>query len=234
MKRPHVTSLRYRLEAKEWAKFPDPSPVEVHTDLFDLRLDNDIVAVQMKEHHSTGDSAREKVEEYLRRWEILSALEHSGRPLMNFECESVEIVDLEDASSYSRTRPVTTNLPIPPRKRVLTLPTYPATPDSFGLSEEVEAMWENYTAYVERRYPLLPLAYSCYTLLLYAVGAVGTSEAAVAADNLCVSKNVLDALRIRSSRLGTKSSARKLGTQSAFRSPTSEEVRWFEQVLQIL
>jgi hypothetical protein len=111
------------------------------------------------------------------------------------------------------------------------LPAYPDPPAAFEVPEEVDAMWENYNNYFEERYPLLPLAYSCYTLLLYAVDASNDAEAA---DKLCVSSNVLKELRRRSSYLGTKRNARKLDTQSAFRPPTDQEVRWFERVLESL
>ena len=160
MRYPHVVGLAYSLKAEDRAKFSDPSPVEVDTDSFYIRLDNNLVTVWMKEHHSTSDSAREKVEEYLRRWEILSALQSSRRPLMRFECIRVEILDLEDPFSSTRTKPVGSSVDIH-GSRVHRESRYPDPPEDFTLSTEVEVMWALYDNYLQDRERLLTMAYTC-------------------------------------------------------------------------
>jgi hypothetical protein len=72
---PHVAGLWYRLKADELVDFSNPQPVERHTNAFYLRLEETVLTVWMKEHHATENSARERVERYLRSWEISAALQ---------------------------------------------------------------------------------------------------------------------------------------------------------------
>jgi hypothetical protein len=228
MRYPHVVGLAYLLKAEDWAEFSDPPPVEVCTNSFFIRLDNDLITVWMQEHHSTSNSAREKVEEYLRRWEILSALQGSRRPLMRFECIRVEILDLEDPFSFTRTKPVGSSVNIG-GNRVHRERRYPDPPEDFALSTEVKVMWTLYDNYLQGRERLLPMAYTCFTWIKRHPGGLKA-----AAKRYRVSKNVLEQLSKLSSRSGKGVEARKIDNDERRQDLTLEERRWVEAAIRAL
>lgn len=227
MRQPHVVGLRYLLKAEEWAEFSDPSPVEVCTASFYLRLDSNLVTVWMKEHHSTTDTAREKVEEYLRRWEISSALQSGRRPLMRFECTQVEILDLEEPYSSESYRPVGASVHIGGNK-VHRENRYPDPPEDFALSTEVEVMWTLYDNYLQGRERLLPMTYTCVSWITHPDGIKA------AAERYKVSINVLSLLKKQSSRSGKGVEARKMDNNERRQDLTSKERRWIEAAVRAL
>jgi hypothetical protein len=60
-----------------------------------MRLEDNVVWFSMREHHATAASARERVEPYLRSWEISAALQYGGRPEFRFVFDDAEILDLD-------------------------------------------------------------------------------------------------------------------------------------------
>src|SRR5262249_42884221 len=75
MRDPHVESLRYHLEVDEaYGRIENPPPLEHETDAYRMRLDDGVLTVEMKEHHATLDSARRRVENDLKAWELDAAL----------------------------------------------------------------------------------------------------------------------------------------------------------------
>lgn len=75
MRDPHVECLRYRLTVDEtYGRFDNPSPLEHETDVYRMRLEGGVLTVEMKEHHATVESAKERVENDLRAWELDAAL----------------------------------------------------------------------------------------------------------------------------------------------------------------
>ena len=230
MGHPHVVGLRYRFIPEAWAQFPDPARLEQDTPSFYLRLDGDLVTVWMKEHHSTGDSAREKVEGYLRRWEVLSALQHNGRRLMHFECKSVEVLDLEEPFSCKRTSPLDVSFEFG-WAVMRSHDRYPDLPNDFALSEDVEVMWTLYDRYIEDHERLLTMAYTCLTWLQYRVA--GNNKKVAQKYN--VAEEILDDLGELSSTLGAGVQARKMKRgESQGRHPTPEEKTWIEAAVRIL
>jgi len=233
MRDPHVVELRYNLKTQETITFDDPPAIVRETEAFHVRVANGSVTFRMKNHHATEESAKEEAENYLRAYEIFTALQYGYQ--VYFEYRDAQIIDRNPVSPDEPHAKIVGLSALTARAHVPTLrerrPAYPDPPTAFVVSEEVDAMWENYNDYLEGRYPLLPLAYSCYTLLRYTLD---TRKNAVAAKKLCVSTKVLEELRKRSSYLGTKRSARKWDIKTNPRPPTHEEERWFEGVLKAL
>jgi len=89
---PHVVELRYRLVLSGDDEFRDPPPVERERDAFSVRLAGGLLTVTMKEHHSTIDSARARVDPFVQSWEISAALQ-SRRRQVSFEYEDADVID---------------------------------------------------------------------------------------------------------------------------------------------
>lgn len=236
MSYPHVTRLVYRLKTDGTRSFKDPRKVERQTDTGYLRLKDDVLYVSMREHHETVENARERVEKYLRSWEINAALQYGGQPEVWFEFDKAEVLDL-------------TKYPLPPpgtpqveeisahiigtsalsATAHATSQEYPAPPDAFTASEDVEVMWTLYSRYKQGQDRLLPMAYTCLTRIRYSAGNQGN-----AASQYRVSKRVLHKLSELTSTLGQGVEARKFDSQGTRRAPTPQEVNWIEEALKVL
>jgi hypothetical protein len=69
MNDPHVESLCYRLTIDEThGRFENPPPLEHETAAYRMRLEDGVLTVEMKEHHATVESAKERVDNALRAW----------------------------------------------------------------------------------------------------------------------------------------------------------------------
>ncbi len=166
MSYPHVARLVYRLKTDGTLSFKEPPKIERQTDDSYLRLKDDVLYVSMREHHETIKSARERVEKYLRSWEISAALQHGGQPRLWFEFDKAEVLNLAEYP-----------LPPPGTPRVEELSAlsasistasatlhalvqeYPTPPDAFTASEDVEVMWTLYDRYRQGNDRLLPMAH---------------------------------------------------------------------------
>jgi hypothetical protein len=237
MRYPHVARLRYRLETTdETSGFVDPLPVERQTEAFYMRLDENVVRFSMRKHHDTEAGARERVEQYLRGWEVSAALQFGGRPAFRFVFEHAEILDLDPPPPTPPGSPQTVELSalsVGTSSAFATLHvtrgSYPEPPDDFHLTEDVEVMWSLYDSYREGRDRLLPMAYSCLSRLVYRAGNLEQ-----AANQYRVSQRVLRTLSELTSTLGARVEARKLGKGSKNRAPTAEEKMWIETLVRIL
>ena len=237
MRYPHVARLCYRLEpSDETSGFADPLPVERQTEAFYMRLDDNVAWFSMREHHDTEASARERVELYLRGWEISAALQYGGRSEFHFVFEHAEILDLDPLPAAPPGSPQTVQLSaaavgvgVASVTIHVTRGSYPKPPDDFELSEDVEVMWSLYDSYLEGRDRLLPMAYSCLSRLVYRAGSLEQ-----AANQYRISQRMLRTLSELTSTLGIGMEARKLGKGSKNRAPTAEETVWIETAVRLL
>ena len=240
MRHPHVARLRYRLKPiDDTTEFDNARAVERQTDAFYMRLDDEIVQISMREHHETEASARERVEMYLRGWEISAALQYGGRPEFRFVFEGAEILDLDPPPPPPAPPPGTPQTVRLSAAAVavgaasatirVTRRSYPSPPDDFELSEDVEVMWSLYDSYRQGHDRLLPMAYTCLSRLEYAAG--GRKQAA---QRYRVHKMVLDKLGEFTSTLGTGVEARKLDRRSKNRAPSAAEKMWIETLVRLL
>jgi hypothetical protein len=237
MSYPHVAALWYRLKSAPNRSFPDLPPVERHTDAFFLRLDRGVLTVWMLEHHATEESARRRVEDYLRRWEIFAALvEYGGHADIHFDFDRADVLNLDppspEAGGSQAFFVVRANAQILGGSSVKATPSevrYPNPPDRFRMSADVEVVWSLYNLYREGRYPLLPMTYAFVTYLEAISG--GQQRAAL---RYRVSRNVLSKLSNLSTNLGTGAEARKHKTRSERRPPSNQEIHWIDMALRTL
>jgi len=229
MRDPHVVALRYRLVPTETISFDQPPTVERDTEAFQIRLADNIVTFEMLEHHASEESARERVEPYLRAWEILDALD-KGRPEMSFEFEWADVIDRD---------------PLPPgvgqvihAKAAMaaagaldatlhfTRSQYPEPPDRFVLSDDVKVMWGRYNAYLNGEERLDAMAYACLSKLEERAG-----RREQAAKQYNISSKVLNELGRLTTEVGDEQTARKYRGRKERRSYTRAEQTWIKAAL---
>jgi len=192
-----------------------------------MRLADGVATFQMEEHHSSEDGARKVVEEYLRPWEISEAVRPVGTEL-KFVFDEAEVVD-RDPTPPGPTATVTQE-PIPTAEVRLLEESYPAPPEDFAVSSDVEVMWSLYEGYLQGRDRLLPMAYTCLTRFTYGAG----SDKEAASSRYRVSRKVLSELGRFSSTLGDATTARKWGVGQQPRPLTEQELTWIETTIRLL
>ncbi len=91
MNDPHVERLRYRLKVNaSQLSFENPPPISQEYVAFQIRLGNEILIVDMKEHHASIESAKEKVEGFIKDWMIHAAFDFDWNVLdVPIKCKRV-------------------------------------------------------------------------------------------------------------------------------------------------
>jgi hypothetical protein len=244
---PHVESLTYQLMRTMWVfgkgddflRLENPAPLQRETDYFTIRLSErtdqemkpHVLVVTMKEHHASVESARARVEPYLRAWELHHALT-GDLGWFSFRFDEARVTDRLNPSA-----PAQTVLQLEPgdlriRGGTITLgkgnvrPTYPEPPLAFEASPDVEALWHRYESYVKGGEPLASVANFLRTFL-----ESGRSRKE-AGELYGISGKVLDKLgRLTGEGMGGLM-ARKYS--SALRPYSAQEVQWLEAVVRLL
>ena len=239
MRDPHVVSLRYRLVPDETVSFDNPPPVEWKTEAFRLRLENGIATVEMVEHCASEQAAKERVDPYLRDYEVYIALNRHGLLEIHFEFDEAgtQVIDrnpppppppgspmiyLEHA--FVALVPPTVSVTVHTTRR-----NYPDPPSQFALSPDAETLWQRYQVYLNGREPLASMGYACLTWLQSVEGGLPKL-----AEKYNISRDVLRTLRRLTSTVGDAQGARKFDANHQFRPYTGEEKAWVEAAIRAL
>jgi hypothetical protein len=233
MRDPHVAALRYRLVPAETVSFDQPPLVERDTEAFRLRLLDGIATFEMVEHHASEESARRRVEPYLRAWELDVALRF-GRSEIGFQFEGADVIDRSPpppgTGQVIYPKAVAAVIGVMGSVAVhLTRGQYPAPPEGFVASPDVETMWHRYERHLEGRELLASMAYFCLTLL---EGSAGSRDRA--AKQYGISGKVLDTLGRLTTEIGDEQTARKASRLRERRPYTGAEKTWLEATVKAL
>lgn len=215
-------------------EFRGAQPIESDEAAFRVRLEEATLRVEMKEHHSTAQSAQDVVDPYLRAWEIDFALKR-GRREMWFEFEGPELVDrsppapgdpieMGGAGVSSTTGSVT---------GTISACAYPMPPDRFRASDEVRALMLHFEAFVAGAERLVDAAYFTLTMLERRAGR--SSARVKAAERFGIDYAVLKTVgRLTSHEVGDLRTARKVSPKSSLRPHTPAELAWLEASLRMM
>jgi len=171
-----VESLTYQLETDDTVSF-DADPVEYETDAFSLRLEEDELTVDLHEHFSSVEEAREFVDPFLEAWEVKYGTQFRRREI-GFSYEDAEVVredtekeklTVEEELTFEAEASFNVSEHIERGK-------YPKPPDKFRLSPDARTLWNRYEGYEEGREPLFSMGYACLDFLRWRAG--GQKEAA--------------------------------------------------------
>ena len=189
---PHVVALNYKVRHGPEFDYSGAKPLSVHTDRFDVQVNDDNVRFLIHAHHATEQEAREAIDDYIRAWELDAALDY-GPSAFRLEFDRAEIEDRNPAPgvTFVRPRPLRIGVALGTPRIVAKPPTYPAPP-SKGLarSPDVESMYLRYAGYCEDREPLSSMAYFCLTVLEASTGQRRGRRKA-AATKYCIDEQVL-------------------------------------------
>jgi hypothetical protein len=232
MNDPHVVRLKYKLVTGDSVSYNSPPPLVFSTPGFDLKLENGVLTVEMKEHHATVGSAIERLRPTLRAWEIQVGLVE-GRDALKFEFDESEVVDrnppspgsgIEITAGTSEVMAISDSLKVRVGRSQ-----YPTPPTSFKASPLVELMWSRLQQYLDGKELLPSMAYFCLTTI--EAQAPGTNKRKNASVKYKIDELVLSKLGELTSGVGDELSARKFETK---RPHTPAELDWILKAVKLL
>ena len=223
----HVESLRYRLEVDEsYGRFENPTPLEHETDAYRMRLEDGVLTVEMKEHHATVESARCRVEDDLKAWELDAALsrDHAWLKFIH-DAAGARIVDRQppvagSAGAISGLELRDVVVMGLARCAPPVFQEYPLPPAAFAASTELEIMVNRFTKAIFDDSQMLPFGYVFLSLLEGSTDrAMPGSTRKKAARQFRIEEKVLGTLGEFTSRRGSPAEAESwMPTRREFRS----------------
>ena len=241
MNDPHVERLIYRLKVNPTHQliFENPPPLFHKYGAFNIRLENETLTVEMKEHYDTVESAKKIVGEFLKDWLHYTRFDFEW-DLLYFKYESAEVIDRNPPPTVPGQCVFNGNVTVsmPTCKGTFTtgpikVSQYPAPPTRFRASPDVETMWFRYQQHLHDKETYQSLGYFCLSLMQWSTGVIqGARNAAVQKYN--IDRDVLDKLGELTSERGTPGDARKLDSGSTLVPLTDFERRWIREAVKML
>lgn len=228
MASPRLKLLRYRLSTADDFILVDPLALDTGTDTFDLHLADGLATITLKGDFWSPEEGQHAVEPFLRGWEIHEAL-HRRHQVLWFSYENCEFETLP-GGVHLGVATVCATASLGPVETTVTAREYPRPPDTFLASPLMQHLWQLYEGYLRGQDRLLPMAYSCLSLVEWSVE--GSRDKA--AKQYGFSKKVLSKLGDLTAHLGTAHSARKFDAESKNREPTRRERAWIEATIEAL
>lgn len=228
MNDPHVKSLHYRVIPGTHVDYEKADPLVIETENFIGKINFQEAIFEMKTHYGTKEAAREVIESYLRRWELLIGLDHDPGDL-SFRFQHVEVIDRNPTDANTIFLNVhSTSHSHTAMDAVLHVSrgVFPPPPQKFALSLDVDTMYARYRAYREGKESLLSMAYMCLTILEASAG--GRADAA---KKYAIAKPVLDKFGNLCSEKGAPHEARKYPKNRTFEPISNSEKEWITQVI---
>ena len=218
-----VVALTYRIEHGRSVDFGKAEPLDHQEPGFRIRVEDDRVRFEFKDHYPTEREARKAIEGYIREWEFTAGLRWGP------DAFSLKFLDSE---IEHRNLPPGVLPPISirsgaPRMSITLrhgLPCYPQPPTGVKLTPDVDSMYGRYMGYRQGKEPLTSMAYFCLTVL----EKMGTKKAVT---EYRVSWNVLDQIRRLSSRKGGSQARKADGISDSL---TTQESRFLEGAIRTL
>ncbi len=245
MRDPHVECLRYRLTVDEtYGRFENPPPLEHETDTYRMRLDSGKLTVEMKEHHATVESAKERVENDLRAWELDAALSRDHRWLrFDYDETGTKVIDRVPPPS----QPGAVVIGVGEIRLGMMLcegvahceppvvKEYPKPPKMLEASLDVEGLFVRYERAVWLdRTQILSIGYVCLSYLEGTTGLKGRLARDEVAKRYRIELAALNTLGNLVSTRGDLAEARKLDV-GATRAPlTPNEIAWVQAAIKSL
>lgn len=219
---PHVTTLYYRVQAREGISYENSPSVAFVAPQFDGILADGVVAIRMLEHFSSILEARVPVDAYLRAWEIAAAI-RNGTVEISFNYDRADVIDRSPPQSGQHRMSLfgSARISISGKATMhVSRGSYPPPPSGFKATPLVEILWQRYRGYVAGKEPLFSMAYFCLTALERDAG--GRDQAAA---RYRIDRQVLKTIAELCSTRGTAADARKIVVNGG--GPASEqELAW--------
>jgi hypothetical protein len=227
MNDPHVEALHYRINHADSVDFEKASPLEWEHSAFSVRIENGHVAIVMKEHHSTAESARAVAEPFLRAWELQSTL-FSAADKFKFTFQNAEVIDRRPTPRVLHAQAIEVKITstVSAHMRVSRV-RYPDPPVGLACDDNVDLMLTRYREWCERRRSLGDAAYFCLTVLRLAA----RNDKRTLTQQFGIASSVINKLGMLTDEKGGKEARKAKGAKNEY---TNAERTWLEEAMRAI
>ena len=138
---------------------------------FRVKVSNEQVLFEFKEHYATEDAARKAIEDYIRAWEFDACL-RGGPNYFKLKFDHAQVEDQNPTPGVVELRGQPLRIGVRLSKPTLKVspPCYPPPPSGLKLTPDVQTMYDRYMGYRQGREPLPGMAFFCWTVLQFSAG----------------------------------------------------------------
>ena len=133
---------------------------------FSVKVADQQVRFEFKEHYAAEDVAREAIEDYIRAWEFGAGLKN-GPDYFKLKFDYAQIEDRKPTPGVLmvHARPVRFEVTVGKATCVVSPACYPPPSGVMLITADVQTMYDRYMGYRQGREPLTTMAYFCLTIL---------------------------------------------------------------------
>ena len=166
MNDPHVVALLYTIEHCRSVDYRKAKPLDHEDAGFRVKITNQKIRFEFKEHYATEGAARKAIEDYVRAWEFSACLER-GPDSFKLKFDYAQIEDRKPTPGVVtvNARPVRWEMKVGKATVVVSPSCYPPPPSKLKLTPDVQTMYERYMDYLQGGEPLPGMAYFCWTMI---------------------------------------------------------------------
>jgi hypothetical protein len=164
---PHVEALFYRIEHSDSVDYAKTPPLELPEPKFTIRIKNEWARIDMRDHYSAEQDARDVVEPFLRLWELSAALNRNPGE-WQFVYDRANVINRNPAPGASSGLSISiSGVKAHAQARYAT---YPPPPVGMERDAAVGFMFHQYCMLCEGRTKLSDAANCCLTMLEFRAG----------------------------------------------------------------
>ena len=213
-----VVALTYQIKHEPSIDYGRAEPLDHEDPGFRIRVEDERVRFEFKDHYSTEREARKAIEGYVRQWEFTAGLRW-GPDVFSLKFLDSEIEHRNPQPGVLPPISIRSGAPQISITLRRGLPCYPQPPSGVKLTPDVESMYGRYMGYRQGKEPLTSMAYFCLTVL----EKMGAKKVAT---EYRISRNVLDQIGRLSSRKGGSQARKADGISDSL---TTQEARFLEE-----
>ena len=166
MNDPHVAALIYKIEHGPSVDYRKAESIDHEEAEFRVKIANEEVRFEFKEHYATEDAARKAIEDYIRVWEFGAGLEN-GPSCFKLKFDHAQIEDRNPTPGGLELHAQPLRFDMMLSKAILTVSRncYPPPPSGVKITPDVQLMYDRYMDHLQGREKLLDVAYFCWTMV---------------------------------------------------------------------
>ena len=166
MNDPHVAALIYKIEHGPSVDYRKAESIDHEEAEFRVKIANEEVRFELKEHYATEDAARKAIEDYIRDWEFGAGLEN-GPSCFKLKFDHAQIEDRNPTPGGLELHAQPLRFDMMVSKATLTVfrNCYPPPPSGLKITPDVQLMYDRYMDYLQGREKLLGMAFFCWSMV---------------------------------------------------------------------
>ena len=165
MNDPHVVALIYHIEHGDSVNYEDAKSFVCNEPAFQVKIKDEEVCFELKEHYATESEARESIDEYIRVWELDAGLRH-GPDYFKLKFDRTKIEDRNPTPGVIDLRATfAAGNPEWSADIIIAPSDYPSPLSGLSIDADVQTMYDRYMNYRRKREPLVSMANLCLTIL---------------------------------------------------------------------